>query len=102
MEVDFFLSKPFFFFLELLLLSDLRNFFFSDTLDFLFLDSCSVMRALFFLASALPEDLPFSFFEAAALDLLDLDFFEDSLDVRLRDSFVVASTKLDPGESKLW
>jgi hypothetical protein len=84
-EVDCFFSESFF--LDLLL-CDFGDFFFSEALDFAFLDSSSVLREPFFLASALlSEDPPFFFFETAALDLplLDLDFFEDSLDWRLRD-----------------
>ena len=86
-EADFFFSEPFFF-LDLLL-SDFGDFFISEALDFVFLDSSSVLREPFILASALSEDSPFLFFETTALllpldlDLLDLDFFEDLLDLRL-------------------
>jgi hypothetical protein len=87
-------SEPFF--LDFLL-SDFGDFFFSAALDFVFGDSSSVLREPFFLASVLSEDSPFFFFETAALDLdlplLDLDFFEDSLDLRLRNSSSGSSKK---------
>jgi hypothetical protein len=91
-EADCFFSELFF--LDLLL-SDFGDFFFSEALDFVFWDSSSVLREPFFLASALFEDSPFFCFETAALDLplLDLDFFEDSLDLRLRDSSSGSSKK---------
>jgi hypothetical protein len=92
-EAYFFFSEPFFD----LLLSDFKDFFFSEALDFVFLESTSVLREPFFLASALYEDSPFFFFETVALDLdlslLGLDFFEDSLDLRLRDSSLGSSKK---------
>jgi hypothetical protein len=88
-EGNCFFSGPFF--LDLLL-SDCVGFFFSEALDFVFLNSS---REPFFLASALSEDSPFFFFETATLDLplLDLAFFEDSLDLRLRDSSSGSSKK---------
>jgi hypothetical protein len=88
-EAACFFSEPFF--LDLLL-SDFGDFFFSEALD-----SFSVLREPFFLASALSKDSPFFVFETAVLDLpldlLDLDFFEDSLDFRLRDSSSGSSKK---------
>jgi hypothetical protein len=96
-EADCFFSEPFF--LDLLL-SDFGDFFFSEALDFVFLDSSSVLREPFFLVFALSEESPLFFFETAVLDLplLDLDVLEDSLDLRLRDDLSSGSSKKKESE----
>jgi hypothetical protein len=80
---DFLLSDPCFLFLELLLLSDFGGFFFCEAMHFFVFGFLVCRERALFIGIRTARGLPF--FEAAALDLLDLDFLRDSLDLRLRD-----------------